>query len=260
MFIFIIIGTILLVTVLCWVHKRTRSSSLSAPSHQIPHYLQNLHIPNAPYRHAHSVGDKTQYHIAVMLTTFITEDPKRKQMYEQNVKRWLSETDFDIFLVDSSNQGLSSVQHPRLHVLVFDQSKDPGVSESYLSNKEKNSVLKAYHHFRNKLHEFDYVFKITGKYVIPNLRSLSETIPKGTDIIVQHLQITHGQNTECVGFRPHALMPVMNLVQNEETREFEKVMHQLTSSNKFKVHRLPPITLDQGIKRTDGSILKELYE
>ena len=197
------------------------------------------------------------YKIAVLLTTYITSEQERKDMYLRNIQRWLRDTDLDIYVVDSSNQGVA-IQHPRLKVLTFDQAKANLPHNPTLSYKERTSLLKAYAHFEEHLQAYDYVFKITGKYVIPQLQAYADSAPPGTDVICQNLQITHGQNTELLGVRPYLLAPLVSKIENTEDRNFERIMHETVQSSPWTIHRLLPIPLDQSYPRSDGSTLKEL--
>jgi hypothetical protein len=171
------------------------------------------------------------------------------ELYEKRVKRWLDETEFDIFIVDSSGIGINQ-KNERLKQFVFEQ--DLKFNHVSVSVSEKNSILKASEYF-NELLNYDIIFKITGKYFIPEFKSIIKTIPNDTDIVFQHLEITHGQNTELVGFKSELFIDIINEITENKT--FEDVMYDIKISNKYKTYRFPMLKLDEYTNRSDGSTL-----
>ena len=182
----------------------------------------------------------------ILLTMYVKNNV---ELYEKRVKRWLDETEFDIFIVDSSGIGINQ-KNERLKQFVFEQ--DLKFNHVSVSVSEKNSILKASEYF-NELLNYDIIFKITGKYFIPEFKSIIKTIPNDTDIVFQHLEITHGQNTELVGFKSELFIDIINEITENKT--FEDVMYDIKISNKYKTYRFPMLKLDEYTNRSDGSTL-----
>ena len=172
------------------------------------------------------------------------------ELYEKRVKRWLDETDFDIFIVDSSGIGIKQTNE-RLKQYVFTQNLD--FERFSVSVSEKNSILNAIEYFNDDFLEYDIIFKITGKYFIPNFESVITTIPDDTDIVFQNLQITHGQNTELVGFKPELIKDIILNISHEKS--FENVISEVQFNNQYTKHRFQPLILDEYARRSDGSTL-----
>jgi hypothetical protein len=191
--------------------------------------------------------DTTDVKCCVFLTMYVKNNI---ELYEKRVKRWLDETDFDIFIVDSSGIGIKQTDE-RLKQYVFTQN--PDFERFSVSVSEKNSILKAIDYFNDDLLDYDIIFKITGKYFIPDFEYIVTTIPDDTDIVFQNLQITHGQNTELVGFRPNIIKDIILNISHEKS--FENVMREVQYNDKYIKHRFPPLILDEYAKRSDGSIL-----
>ena len=139
----------------------------------------------------------------IFLTMYVKNNV---ELYEKRVKRWLDDTDFDIFVVDSSGVGIKQ-SNERLKQYVFTQN--PNFERVSVSESEKNSILNAIEYFNDDFLEYDIIFKITGKYFIPNFDYVITNIPDDTDIVFQNLQITHGQNTELIGFRPELIKDII---------------------------------------------------
>ena len=177
----------------------------------------------------------------ILLTSYIKN---REEMYYNIVNRWLNESNFDIYLVDSSNQGINII-HPKLHQFKFEQSDNFVTSNP--SFYEINSILKASQYFDFK--NYDMVIKITGKYFIPQLEACIDYLPNA-DIIFQNRTDTHGQNTEIVCIKSKLL--------NKYTKNitFEEYMYNIR--NRYKCYRFHMFKLDAYVKRSDGSILYRL--
>jgi hypothetical protein len=175
------------------------------------------------------------------------------EMYEKRVHRWLNNTDLDIYIVDSSGIGINQ-KHERLHQYVFEQ--DLEISKNSVSVCEKNSILKAIEYFKEDFLKYNIVFKITGKYFIPDFEEIITQIPENIEVVLQNLTITHGQNTEIVGFKPEIIREIIEFIANGFS--FENTMYIINTLPKYKKYRLPRIKLDDYTKRSDNSILYEL--
>lgn len=181
----------------------------------------------------------------LLLTTFIKN---RESLYTTKVIRWLNETNLDIYLVDSSNQGLP-LQHSRLHQFKFQQS-DPFVDHNP-SVYEINSILKAIDYF--DFSHYDMIIKVTGKYFIPKLEKALNYIPSDADIVLQNRTYFLTQNTELLVIKQSLIKEILN--KYTERTNFEKFMYKL---NGYKFYRFHPFPLDSLVSRSDGSILKHL--
>lgn len=196
------------------------------------------------YNHFFTDSD---FKCCIFLTMYVKNNI---ELYEKRTKRWLDETDFDIFIVDSSGIGIKQTNE-RLKQYVFTQ--DPSFEKFSVSVSEKNSILNAIEYFNDDFLEYDIIFKITGKYFIPNFESVITTIPDDTDIVFQNLQITHGQNTELVGFKPELIKDIILNISHEKS--FENVINEVQFNNEYTKHRFQPLLLDEYARRSDGSTL-----
>ena len=188
--------------------------------------------------------------ICLLLTMYVSDDKNRRDMYERNVLRWINESNIDIFTVDSSGRGLR-IEHPRLHQFIFDQGvglvlHDPSVYE-------KKSILSALEHFFVQFSNYDIIFKLTGKYFVPDFEKISKFIPSDAELVVQNSVITHGQNTELLGCRYKIMKNIINLIDDDTS--FELMSKKIVCSKKYKTYRIPQLKLDQRVKRGDGSYL-----
>ena len=192
----------------------------------------------------------------LLLTTY--NIPDRQHMYKNIIEKWLQHTNFTIFVVDSSGNKID-IENPRLHQFSFKQDTKFYKHKGGPTAAEKNSIIKAVNFFNEKLLYYDMVFKITGKYFIPQLENLIQYIPKDTDIVFQYriFNILKMQNSEIVGIRTTKILELMELIENNML--FETMLYNRIKDNRFKIYTLPKIEIENNtIKRNDGSVLTYL--
>ena len=199
--------------------------------------LSNIPVRNYPYRTK----------CCVLLTMYVKNNP---EIYEKRVHKWLNNTNLDIYIVDSSGIGINQ-KHERLRQYIFEQESE--FSNYSVSVCEKNSILKAIEYFEEDFLKYNIVFKITGKYFIPDFEEIITQIPENIEVVLQKLTITHGQNTEIVGFKPEIIREIIEFITPDLS--FEKTMYIINTLPKYKKYRLPRLKLDDYTKRSDGSIL-----
>lgn len=196
--------------------------------------------------------NKNPLKCSILLTMYIGGNENKRLLYLQRINRWLNETSFDIYTVESSGEFLNII-HPRLKQFTFIQRDENKENSTIL---ERNSLLKAYNYFKNDFKKYDIIFKITAKYFIPSLESLIKHIKPDTELLFQNRNIKQKeQNTEITGYRSSILYDVTNSINDKDgIYEFQIVK----MSRKYKTYRLPPLKLDEFTKRGDGSILTYL--
>ena len=135
----------------------------------------------------------------------IYNEPSRRELYTDVIKWWKQNTDLDIYIVNS--YGDNSLDNLNVNIVSFDQSK---IAPSHLgpssTDYEIFSIQYAIDNIK-ELSNYDYVFKITGKYRLPGATDILSTIPPGYQIILQNIPKTHKEmiknklnNTEIIGF------------------------------------------------------------
>lgn len=185
--------------------------------------------------------------IAILLTMY-SKGEKRINMYSKNLKKW-SNSGFDIYSVDSS--GYRHVI-PNINEYSFIQDEN-NVGKVSVSIREKESIVKCYDYFRDKFTKYDFIFKITGKYYIENLKEMLKYIPYDAEMVVQNQINTWGQNSEIVGVKPYILIYIMEQIKEEIS--FEQVLKNMIKSKKYKVYRMLPLKFNDKVQRSDGSYL-----
>jgi hypothetical protein len=197
----------------------------------------------------------------ILLGMYIGTKPERRAIYENRAKKWLDNTSIDIYTVDSSGELLFTsdtdkkyFNHPRLHQYTFKQKGSQVMHGPSVA--EKNSMIKAFKHFKKDFEKYEIVFKITGKYFIPTFEKVVD-FPEKVDMVFQYRRDTHGQNTEVIGFSPMVFKEIVTQINDDTT--IEELSCSIRKGKMYRTHRLPKMKLDQFTKRSDGSTLKYLF-
>jgi len=160
---------------------------------------------------------------ALLLTTF--NEPKRTDMYAKRLEWWLRETGLPIYVVDSANfsfpPGLEQIRDFR--VLHFNQSQVTGgtVPRGGKTGYELLSLKMAYQAFKDEWAQYDYVLKVTGKYVLPDLEAYMSAVNPNTDFVIQTIP-WDGIGTECIGFNSQRMMDLLLEIESMEAQDLEK--------------------------------------
>jgi len=189
--------------------------------------------------------------IGILLTMY-TSDEKRAKMYSKNLKKW-SKSGFEIYSVESNDYKYNV---PDVNQFVFKQDDLQYAKSKGPSIKEKESILRAYNYFGDRLMMYNFIFKVTGKYYLENLQQMLQYIPSDAEIIVQNQANTWGQNSEIIGAKPHILFDIVN--QIDEQTAFEEVLKEVIKSKKYKIYRFLPLKFNDKVQRSDGSYLEFL--
>ena len=206
--------------------------------------------------------------IAIILTTH--HKPEQINMYLKRIIWWLDHSTLDLFVVDSNNSDFNYLpklykNNIKLHLFSFNQSPDIiSAQKKYpkgfrvITYCEILSIKKILEHYKHLLSSYDWIFKLTGKYVIPTLEHALVNIPNNADIIVQNKCNTVSQNSELFGFRFNNIINIFN--NFNEVDVFEISLKKLLEKDTYTLYRLPILKLNPAFyqRRTNGTILGEL--
>ena len=142
-------------------------------------------------------GDR-QSKLAIIFAMY--NAPDRQAMTQDVLRFYASELNFplkDMYIVDSSNTGVAGLGIPQENQVVFDQNE---VCNNFSSSTDLENCSINYARKHLSLYEYDYVFKLTTKYKLPDLLNHIPP-PDTTELIVQDAHSPGWQNTELFGFR-----------------------------------------------------------
>jgi hypothetical protein len=195
--------------------------------------------------------------VLVVLVSFFTE--QRRGMYEARL-HWWNNTQNSVIVLDSANHMYGS--ESRFSNIRF--MHVPGVRTYGTSRGEASSLL--YLQKNATLSQYEWVVKITAKYIVPNLTSYLSN--KDCNLYVQSLGHGGARNSEIFAFRSSLLID--NLRRHDfRTCEhmcwkcnncIENWLHQFEKREGGRACFFPPIPIESAWRtpRTHGGPLQHL--
>lgn len=166
--------------------------------------------------------------------TDIDEISFRKRIYIEQISKWLDNTTYDIFVVESSGFNFSDViHHERLHCITFTFESAHASSSQYeaISIMRAIEYMKTFKCYQNCSH----ILKVTARYYLENIMETLDTIPMDEEINL-FLQIHRNdailwQNSEYYGISKNNLYSFVVEVKNIGFMEHELYLYSM--KNKF---------------------------
>ena len=203
------------------------------------------------------VDDKKDYWI-ILLTTCInplhkndeTEMNSRKELYYQQINRWLNETPFSIVVVESSGYSFDEIKNDRLTVISFSTqvgSSTVGESLSILYALDKLKDTDIYKKCK-------YILKVTGRYFLSNITETLSHIESDKDLYLQKIRADSFQNSEYFGIKRDLMYPFLNSLQDGTLMETH--LFNYSKDKDFAFMGPFPNDVPRG---GDGNVIRELF-
>jgi len=162
----------------------------------------------------------------VLLTTAVNPFGKndtneilyREQLYKKQIHRWLNDTDYEIFVTESTGWTIPNLlDSPRLHLINFDLIKEFGKSTSS-SFYESHSFVKFVKFFQETdfYDKTTHILKVTGRYFLPDINKQISVL-RNYDVYIQKHKSKNWQNTEYFGINKHLLLDLANKNLSDNT-------------------------------------------
>ena len=179
----------------------------------------------------------------VLLTTAVNinndqnDIEKRKIIYSNQIGNWLTQTNMNIFVVESTGYGFPKLKHDRLVILKTNlpkcgsSSQSEAQSISYALNQIKDNE-----YFKNCSH----ILKVTGRYFLYNIENKLKHTKPDLDVYLQihKNDIIKWQNTEYYGIKKQLFEPFINTVLNCGFMEHK--LYEFILLNKLKTQIIGP--------------------
>ena len=208
---------------------------------------------------------------AVLLTCCVSplyckedEIRKRKKLYLKVIKKWLKNTDLEIYCVDSSAYKFDEIKNSRFHIASFlHKNKDKNLGKT---QGEIKSLLYAYKYFKKKWKDLGYthVIKITGRYYLEDLEQWTIKT-KNKDLWTQSYCMPFPQswisyflsyqNSEIFVCK---ISKLYEMFSKNKNILMERYLYDLEDCGKYKVGKLPKLKNTLKTKRGDNLVLEHL--
>jgi len=168
-------------------------------------------------------------------------DPSvRKLVYLSTIRRWLSETKFDIVVVENSGYKFEEIpKNDRLEIVSFCRFDMPPHIQFFLDNNpdkgnhEMYAIDQAINRSK-KLRECEFFIKVTGRYFVPELKNL----PSDIDFVAQ----SDSTRCEILGCR-RSLATNLFYFPSYDAHVEETYAARLLRSKDKKIFRLPLMSI-----------------
>lgn len=209
--------------------------------------------------------------VALLLTSTISpsyisdeSDPEfeiesRTKLYDDVIKEYLENTNVDLFIVESSGIEILKNKYKnesRINYYCFEINSNNIFGEKARSTSELESfsIMKAIKYF--KLNEYDKILKITGRYYIPNIERIIDSMIDSVDMYVQERHSKKGkwQSSEIFGMKSN-ILPYFMYQQIKSEKIMENYLFNLyheSEDNKnpiLRAQRFPSIKLNKIVVR-----------
>ena len=198
---------------------------------------------------------------------FQKDKNKRLNTYLNAIQKWLN-TDFKIIVVDNSGYTFPELEkNNNLHILSYYHNNIDVKEENkfILTSVEKghHEMLAIYHAFNNIPSSwiYDKIFKLTGRYFIPNFKHCIDNIPHEALYYIQNRNVM----CELYGGKKDSVIDLFKLptINNKrqicETIKKERIDEILkNTNNKNIVYKFPKIPVDPVIKGSRDTIMTKI--
>lgn len=197
----------------------------------------NININNDNINHMSNNTSENKNKWIVLLTTAIGvngENEYRKKLYIKQILKWLHNTNYYIYVVESTGVHLN-ITHERLKIVSFQLPKLASSSQS-----EATSILHILNNIKNDPVYIDctHILKVTGRYFLYNINGVLNNCIPDLDVYIQHHYGIKWQNTEYFGIRKTLLETFLLTVVNEGLMEHK--FYEFILKNKLKFTRIGP--------------------
>ena len=128
---------------------------------------------------------------AILLTSCVTpfnskneiDINYRRELYTLQIKRWLSDTNLPIYVVESSGYTFPDIQHERLKIFSFRMDSGKASSSQY----EAISIQYALSHMKQlpEYESYTHIMKVTCRYFLDGIEKVLYEVEQGCDAYLQ---------------------------------------------------------------------------
>jgi hypothetical protein len=182
----------------------------------------------------------------ILLTTAIgagNDIEYRKKLYLIQLEKWVTNTNYFIFIVESTGNGdffnKMKYKYPdRIDIISINLEKNSSSSilEAYSIKYAMNHILET-----SIGNDITHILKVTGRYFLDDIQNSLENVIPNLDFYIQ-IHTNHNirwQNTEYYGIRKNLMIPMVNnVIENKKLMEHN--FYNFINQNQFNLTTLGP--------------------
>ncbi len=195
---------------------------------------------------------------------------ERVNLYKNVIDKYLERTNLTIHIIESSgSNALGEIYKDNNRIKFYTFKLDKSTFFYNINNEsttayEAYSILNAYENFN--LSKYSKILKITGRYFVPNIEDIINSLTEEADIYVQNT-VYHdslSQRCEIIGMKSYLCPGLMvSIIRKKEL--MERFLYDLYYEHKenqnppYIAQRIDLIKLEEPVKRGgDGQTIEEL--
>jgi len=198
---------------------------------------------------------------ALLICTY--NEPSRTAMYEDVIRWWIQQNkptkEFDIYVVDSFGEPFCKDIEEATKTVHFKQ-KNEFVNSSVLELQSLRVALDTFTDF-SQSSCYEYVIKLTGKYTLPELKTVFQTIQQQPfDILTQNKDGTaNHRHCEIVVYKSTLFSEMVDKLFEKVTMNqwiLERALFDILTE--YNVGMLPDLKNESNYKRAVGDYMSHL--
>tara|TARA_Y100000389_G_C17404058_1_gene487045 strand:- start:124 stop:1452 length:1329 start_codon:yes stop_codon:yes gene_type:complete len=210
--------------------------------------LHNTHIKN---KVDFLLTNKYNHDSAILLSVCVrivsyNKKDKKMEYYLQSINSWLKKTTLPIFLVESSGYTFPEFNNTRLNKCAINLNK----KYESAAQPESRSILHAIDFFKDKLKDYKYIMKITGRYYI-DCENILKTL-EDSDLAIQYKRNHTLKYENCEIFRFRLGLENYLFSKLVDKGKLESVLYYSIKTRSYI--RLPPFENINMVRRGHTSI------
>ena len=149
----------------------------------------------------------------ILLTTAVNNDENRKKTYIDSITKWLNNTPFYIFVVESSNYPFNEFKdNDRFYCYTFSFNEKYSSTSQY----EARSILNILDNIKDnpKFINCKYILKVTGRYYLNGIENTLKNINDDKDLYLQIYRTEKEQNSEYFGIKKELFNELCNQIKD----------------------------------------------
>jgi hypothetical protein len=154
----------------------------------------------------------------------VNNDEYRKKLYIDAIHKWLDQTPYPIFVVESSQYTFPEIQNDRFHLSTFQVEKSDSSSKMeadsilYLLDQVKDDPL---------WNSCSHILKVTGRYYLDGITEELNDLEPNKDLYLQIHRKPGWQNSEYFGIRREMMRTFAETII-KDSKHFENKLYEFT--------------------------------
>jgi hypothetical protein len=183
----------------------------------------------------------------------VQNSKSRLNIYLNVINKYLKYTVLTIYVVESSLYTFPEFKGNNRVIISSFKSKLGNKSSSILEAESLFFIFK-----EQLLSKYSRIVKITGRYYVPGLANMINSIPENADLFLQHTRndFIKFQNSEIFGCKTKYFDIICNqIITCPDHINMEHILYYFYESKKYSIYRFPQVNLCKSVNRGGDTVI-----